>query len=59
MLLTVRYVPEWCPGMGWKRQARIWKKTVTRLADAPFEYVRQMMVLSGFQIKRNLTDDNL
>ncbi|EJD39994.1 cytochrome P450 [Auricularia subglabra TFB-10046 SS5] len=40
---ALRHVPEWMPGAGWKRQAREWKKLVTRLADAPFEYVLNSM----------------
>lgn len=42
----LRYVPDWMPGAGWKRQAREWKGLVTRLADAPFEFVRTAMASS-------------
>ena len=32
---SVKYVPEWFPGAGFKRQARIWKKHADALADNP------------------------
>jgi hypothetical protein len=47
------------PGGGWKRQARIWKKTVTRLADEPFEHVRQSMVRIIFLILLAAADHTL
>nr|BAL05181.1 cytochrome P450 [Phanerodontia chrysosporium] len=36
LIPILKYVPEWFPGAGFKRQARIWKKEVTNIADAPF-----------------------
>ena len=36
----VKYVPEWFPGAGFKRQASLWKKHVDAMADVPFELAK-------------------
>jgi hypothetical protein len=42
--LTVKYVPEWLPGAGFKRKARMWKDIVWQMPTAPFDVVKQALV---------------
>lgn len=43
--LLVKYVPEWVPGAGFKKQAREWRKLATGMVDLPFNMVKERMVL--------------
>ncbi|KDQ55433.1 hypothetical protein JAAARDRAFT_37446 [Jaapia argillacea MUCL 33604] len=43
----LKYVPEWMPGAGFKRKARLWKKTLYEMRDAPFEAVKVAMIRGG------------
>lgn len=38
---TVKYVPAWFPGAGFKRFAMKAKKTFDKLADLPFQHVKE------------------
>ena len=40
----VRHVPEWVPGAGFKKKARIWREQVVELAETPFGNIKQAMV---------------
>lgn len=41
---AVQYIPEWFPGSGFKKTARLYKDTVTELVDRPFVFVKTQMV---------------
>ena len=41
---SVKYLPAWMPGAGFKRKAVEWKKIVNRNFKAPFEMVKRMKV---------------
>ena len=41
---SVRYVPSWLPGAGFKRKAQKYRKTIEAMLDRPYEYVQQQMV---------------
>lgn len=41
---TVRYVPEWFPGTGWKAKAKRFADTLTEMADVPHQFVKDQMV---------------
>lgn len=40
---TVRYLPEWMPGAGFKKTARQWHATLMELAEKPLRFVKQEM----------------
>jgi hypothetical protein len=40
----VRQLPEWMPGMSFKKTAREWKTQVDRVWDAPIATVKTQMV---------------
>lgn len=37
---TVRYIPTWFPGAGFKRTAEGWKKDLLSLSERPYAFVR-------------------
>ncbi|KAF8509773.1 cytochrome P450 [Hysterangium stoloniferum] len=37
----LRHLPEWFPGAGFKKKARIWRKTVTDMPTIPFQFVKK------------------
>lgn len=41
---VLKYVPEWVPGAGFKREARELREEMKRLMDVPFRKVQQIMV---------------
>ncbi|EJD51471.1 cytochrome P450 [Auricularia subglabra TFB-10046 SS5] len=43
ILHILKHLPEWFPGMGFKRQAREWKALQLRARDQPFDFVKQEM----------------
>lgn len=51
---TVRYLPAWFPGAGFKRTAVHWAQTLTDMVEGPHQYVKQQMVsclyLTGIKI---------
>lgn len=40
----VQYIPEWFPGAGFKKTAKIWAKCLADMADIPHEFVKGQMV---------------
>lgn len=43
LILAVKYVPEWMPGAGFKKQARLWKQSTVAMRETPWEYVKERM----------------
>jgi cytochrome P450 len=41
----LEFLPEWLPGVQFKKTARLWEKTTLAMADTPYSYVRQRMTL--------------
>jgi len=41
---TVRYIPDWFPGTGWKAKAKLFGDTLTKMADVPHKFVKDQMV---------------
>ncbi|KAL5481169.1 hypothetical protein ACEPAI_10110 [Sanghuangporus weigelae] len=39
----LRYLPEWLPGMNFKRTAALWRQSLTELVEKPFAFVKQQM----------------
>ncbi|KAF8511729.1 putative CyP450 monooxygenase [Hysterangium stoloniferum] len=39
----LKYLPEWFPGAGFQRKARIWRQIVDDMAEVPFQAVKVMM----------------
>lgn len=42
--LTVKYVPSWFPGAGFKRKAAHWKEVNHRMEHRPFNAVKDALV---------------
>lgn len=42
--VLVRNLPNWVPGMSFKRSALKWKGTLMELAEKPHAFVKQQMV---------------
>jgi len=42
--MTVRFIPSWVPGAGWKRQGEIWRQRLDTLSSVPHNWVKQQMV---------------
>jgi hypothetical protein len=51
--MTVRFVPSWFPGAGWKRQGEAWRKRLDNLSSVPHDWVKQQMVCDYFSIGFN------
>ncbi|GBE86411.1 O-methylsterigmatocystin oxidoreductase [Sparassis crispa] len=43
ILPILLYVPEWCPGAGWKRKAAAWAKNFIVMCDVPFNFVKEQI----------------
>ena len=41
--LAVKYVPEWFPGVGFKRFAKTAKMHIDNLANLPFQHVKESL----------------
>ena len=41
---TLKYVPAWFPGAGWKRTAEMFRQTLTTMADVPYRFVQEQIV---------------
>jgi hypothetical protein len=41
---TVKHLPAWFPGAGFKRTAARWAQTLTEMTEGPHQYVKQQMV---------------
>lgn len=44
---TVKYIPEWFPGAGFKRFARLAKQNVNDSVDLPFQRVKESFQVRG------------
>ncbi|KIJ64011.1 hypothetical protein HYDPIDRAFT_175746 [Hydnomerulius pinastri MD-312] len=40
---SLRHIPDWFPGAGFKRNAAIWKKKMEEFVDKPYEFVQKEM----------------
>ena len=45
-VLSVKHVPEWFPLAGFQKKARLWRKAIAEMNNAPFEAVKQALVSS-------------
>lgn len=43
-LQTVRHVPDWFPGTGWKAKGKQFAELLDEMADIPYQYVKKQMV---------------
>jgi len=41
---SLRHIPLWMPGSGFKRNAIIWKHRMEEFVDRPYEFVKNSMV---------------
>ena len=41
---TVKYIPEWFPGAGFQRKAKVWRQCEEEMHIRPFEAVKNAMV---------------
>lgn len=44
ILCTVKYIPDWLPGAGFKRQAREWRTVADSMLNDPFNVTKRAMV---------------
>ena len=42
--LTVKYIPEWVPGAGWKRTAKAFAQNFRDMCDLPYAYAKEHAV---------------
>ncbi|GJE99705.1 cytochrome P450 [Phanerochaete sordida] len=60
VLPVLKYVPEWFPGAGFKRQAKIWRESVLKMLHVPFDQAKDLLDTRGLPddcaIKTYLTD---
>jgi hypothetical protein len=40
---TVKYVPSWFPGAGFKQTANLWRNHLSGIADRPYDFVKQQI----------------
>lgn len=43
----LRYLPEWFPGAGFRRSARIWKRELLDMVNIPHQHAKRQMVRRG------------
>jgi len=43
MTMTVRYLPDWMPGTGFKQTAVAWRKSLMDAANKPYDFAKQQM----------------
>lgn len=41
---SLRHMPSWFPGAGFKIKAQSWRKTLDEMVDVPYEFVKHRMV---------------
>lgn len=46
---SVKHVPIWFPGAGFKRKARDWKKNLEDVAEKPYAFVKNRMRSEKFE----------
>lgn len=48
--VSVRYLPGWLPGMGFKQKSRGWSKTVASFYDTPYAFVQRQRVSMSVEL---------
>ena len=43
-LFVVKYLPEWLPGMSFKKLAREWRGVVESFYNTPYDFVKKQLV---------------
>jgi hypothetical protein len=43
-VVTVQFLPDWCPGAGFKRKAKEWGKRMKLSLSEPFHFVKRQLV---------------
>lgn len=41
---TVRHIPAWFPGAGFKHTAALWAESLVNMVEQPYQFVKQQMV---------------
>jgi hypothetical protein len=49
---TVKHIPTWFPGAGFKRDAIVWKAKMLEMVNNPYERVKEEMVRANFLMAR-------
>lgn len=47
-LPVLKYIPEWLPGAGFKKKARIWRKSAEGMISISFNTTKENIVRSSF-----------
>ncbi|GJE99701.1 cytochrome P450 [Phanerochaete sordida] len=43
ILPFLKYIPEWFPGAAFQRHAKVWRKSITYIRNAPYDVVKERM----------------
>ena len=54
----LRFLPEWLPGMGFKKSAKEFRKVVMDFLNKPFAFVKHQMVSTHSSTNKGLCTDN-
>ncbi|QRV77175.1 cytochrome P450 family protein [Ceratobasidium sp. AG-Ba] len=56
---SLKYVPSWFPGAGWKRKAKLWRIEKDRMVNEPFEWTKTQKAkgMASPSILKNLLAD--
>ncbi|KAF8880650.1 cytochrome P450 [Infundibulicybe gibba] len=46
---SLRYLPTWFPGAGFKRNAMIWKAKMEEFVDKPYQYIKESMKTGSYK----------
>ncbi|TFK34662.1 cytochrome P450 [Crucibulum laeve] len=46
---ALQHMPDWMPGSGFKKNARVWKAKMEEFVDAPYEFVKESMKSNNYQ----------
>lgn len=57
--VLVRHLPEWAPGAGFLKKARIWREQMEEFVDEPYEFVKESMVRRRPYPRRSVQKANL
>ena len=49
---TVKHIPTWFPGAGFKRNSIVWKAKMLEMVNKPYERVKEEMVRANFLMAR-------
>lgn len=44
---SVRYIPSWFPGAGWKRKGEAYRANMDQMVAVPHQFVKDQMVSSS------------